>query len=280
MNPPGGELSGWWSRCIGVVRRGWTVLLPLLLITQVLPAIIMAVLVLALGPALGLTTPQVTSETTALPDGLLRDMSIFITTITASAILIGLLQSVGWAAGTWVITRQAVGGSVTLGSALRYGLSRAPGLWGWTLLVGLLVFVGICLCFLPGIYLAAALSLAGPVYLFERSNPIGRSFQMFHSSRFGMLVGRLALMAVVVIGIPLTVDLFRQIGMQAFDEAPLAWPIASPGAAVGALAVTAAASVLTLPAYLFQQVALVVTYAEQRIHEGPVDSARLAAELG
>jgi hypothetical protein len=38
--------------------------------------------------------------------------------------------------------------------------------------------------------------------------------------------------------------------------------------------------VLAVPGYLAQLVGLLVTYTEQRAHEGPVNTARLAAELG
>ena len=118
--------------------------------------------------------------------------------LVGGSLVVGLVQAVGWAAGTWVITQQAAGQPASLDAALRYGLRRALGLWGWTLLVSLLIGIGFCFCVLPGIYLAFALSMAGPVYLFERHNPIGRSFRMFHD-RLGLLLGRVALVAVAVI---------------------------------------------------------------------------------
>jgi hypothetical protein len=57
-------------------------------------------------------------------------------------------------------------------------------------------------------------------------------------------------------------------------------PLDSPGTAVGIVVVSLIGAVLALPAYLAQLVGLVVTYAEQRACEGPVNAARLAAELG
>ena len=57
-------------------------------------------------------------------------------------------------------------------------------------------------------------------------------------------------------------------------------PLDSAGSAVGVTMVILAAAVLALPAHVVQLVGLVVTYAEQRAHEGPVNAARLAGELG
>ncbi|MFY1704629.1 MULTISPECIES: hypothetical protein [Micromonospora] len=249
-------------------------LLPLTLLTQVLPTLIISVVTLLLDPTFGIEEPA-PGALPVLPDGFTRDMVVFGITLLAATVLVGLVQSIGWAAGSWVIARQAAGEPVDFATALRYGLRRALGLWGWTLVLGLLILVGVCFCILPGIYLAAALSLAGPVYLFERSNPIGRSFRMFHD-RFGMMLGRVALLGAVVFGIAVLLDLLESVGMLPFGDDPMT----SPQLTVGAIVVVSLSALLSLPAHLIQLVGLVVTYAEQRIHEAPVNSARLAAELG
>ena len=142
-------------------------------------------------------------------------------------------------------------------------------------MVSLLIGVGVCFCVLPGIYLAFALSMAGPVYLFERHNPIGRSFRMFHD-RLGLLLGRVALVAVAVIVGTLIPGALEGIGTSALGTDPFA----SPGTALGVVVVIGVTAVLALPAHLAQMVGLLVTYAEQRAHEAPVNTAGLAAELG
>ncbi|MGC4748799.1 hypothetical protein ACLQ28_24555 [Micromonospora sp. DT201] len=148
-------------------------------------------------------------------------------------------------------------------------------MWGWTLLISLLIGIGVCFCVLPGIYLAFALSLAGPVYLFERRNPIGRSFRMFHD-RFGLMLGRVALVALAVVVGSLIPGFLEGLGTSALGTDPFA----SPGTAVGAVAVIGVTAVLALPAHLAPRIGLLVTYAEQRAHEAPVNTAGLAAELG
>ncbi|WP_433388091.1 hypothetical protein [Micromonospora sp. KLBMP9576] len=274
VTPPGAGVSGWFDRCVGAVRRGWRLLLPILLLTQVLPAVAVSVLSLVVDPSARWET-STAADPTALPDTFAADLGVLLAVVLGGSFLFGLVQSVGWAAGSWVIARQAVGEQVSLGAALAYGARRALGLWGWTLLTSVIIGLGLCLCVLPGIYFAFALSMVGPVYLFERHAPIGRSFRMFHD-RLGLMLGRVALVAAAVIVGGGLAGLVESIGALPFGTAPLE----SPGSAVGVLTVTLVGGVLALPTYLAQLVGLLVTYAEQRAHEGPVDSARLAGELG
>ncbi|MFD2767624.1 hypothetical protein [Micromonospora eburnea] len=273
VTPPHAGVGAWFSRCSAAIRRGWRPLLPILLLTQAVPAAVMSVLSAAFAPPDQFATGP--DGAPILPDGYFSQTFTFYGVIIVASLLFGPLQSTGWAAGSWVITRQAAGEPAGVGAALRYGLRRALGLWGWTILATLLFAVGACFCLLPGIYVAFALALAGPVYLFERENPIGRSFQMFHR-RFGMVLGRVALVAVAAVGGALV-----GAAIEMFGRLPLGThPMDAPGTAAGAVAVAVLSALLATPAYLAQLVGLVVTYAEQRAQEGPVNTAQLAAELG
>ncbi|WBB55333.1 hypothetical protein [Verrucosispora sp. WMMD573] len=274
VNPPGVGLGGWFARCVGAARRGWRPLLPILVLTQALPAALLSVLVLAVDPS-ARWDAQLASDSAALPANFWSDLATLLLAVVGGSLLLGVVQALGWAAGTWVIARQAVGESAGLGAALRYGTRRALGLWGWTLLITLIVTFGFCLCFLPGVYAAFALALAGPVYLFERHDPLSRSHRMLRD-RLGLLLGRVALVGAAVIGFSLAASVLESLAILPFGTTPLD----SPGTAVGAVLTIAVVAVLTLPAYLAQLVGLVVTYAEQRAHEGPVNAAQLAAELG
>lgn len=274
VTPPGAGLGGWFSRCVGAVRRGWRLLLPILLLTQVLPAATLSVLSLLVDPSADWDAAA-RQNPDALPDTFLTDLATVFGVLIGGSLLVGLVQSVGWAAGTWVIARQAAGEPVGLGAALRYGLRRAPGLWGWTLLLTLIIGLGLCFCVIPGIYFAFVLSMAGPVWLFERRPPIDRSYRMFHA-RLGLVLGRVALVAAAVIVGTVAAGMVEVVGTLPFGTTPLE----APGSAAGVVLVTLAAAVLALPAHLAQLVGLVATYAEQRAHEGPVNAARLAGELG
>jgi hypothetical protein len=180
------------------------------------------------------------------------------------------------ALGLAMLPRQALGETVRLGAALRYGLRRALRVWGWSLLASVIIVAGISACLVPGVYFAFVLSLVGPVVLFERgSNPIGRSFRMFHN-RFGMVLGRVALVALVVIVGTVAVSVVERLGMFVVGVGPTG----VIGFSVGTVAVTAVAALLNAPIGAAQLIGLVVTYAEQRGHEAPVGAGQLAAELG
>ncbi|MGC4769299.1 hypothetical protein ACLQ25_10005 [Micromonospora sp. DT44] len=274
VTPPGAGIGGWFDRFWGALRRGWRQLVPIMLLTQVLPAAVLSVVSFGLDPSPAWQAQAETDPSAGLPDNFATSLLTLVVVLVGGSLLIGLVQALGWAAGSWVITQQAAGRPARLDAALRYGLRRAVGVWGWTLLVSLLIGIGACFCVLPGIYLAFALSMAGPVYLFERDNPIGRSFRMFHD-RLGMLLGRVALVGAAVIIGTVVPGILESAGTAAFGEDPFA----SPGPAVGVVAVIAVTAVLALPAHLAQLVGLLITYAEQRAHEGPVNGATLAAEL-
>ncbi|MDO3684757.1 hypothetical protein [Micromonospora sp. C28ISP2-4] len=273
VNPPHGGIGPWFARCTGALRRGWRQLLPIVLLTQVVPAAVIGVLTLVFSPEGELATAP--DGAPVLPAGFWGQMFAFYGVLLAAGLVFGLLQAAGWAAGTWVVARQAAGEPTGLGAAFRYGMRRALGLWGWTLLVSLLVMVGTCLCLLPGLYAAFALALFGPVYLFERRDPIGRAWRMFHS-RFGMVLGRVALVMAVLLATTVLDAVVGGISGALFGVEPMT----AVGTAIGAVAFAVFGALLAAPAYLAQQVGLVVTYAEQRAQEGPVNAARLAAELG
>ncbi|MGC5029116.1 hypothetical protein [Micromonospora sp. DT229] len=274
VTPPGVGLGAWFARCLGAVRRGWQLLLPILLVTQVLPAVALSVLGLIFDPS-ARWDAELTADSTALPANFGIDLAMWLVVLLGGSLIFGLVQCVGWAAGTWVVTRQAAGEHVTLGGAFGYGLRRALGLWGWTLIFTLIMTLGFCLCFLPGVYAAFALAMAGPVYLFERRDPIGRSHRMLRD-RLGLLLGRVALTGGAVIALGIAVSMVEAAGLTPFGTEPLA----AMDTAVGAVLAISGAALLGLPAYLAQLVGLLVTYAEQRAHEGPVNSGQLAAELG
>ncbi|MEV4768678.1 hypothetical protein [Micromonospora humida] len=270
VNPPYAGLEGWLSRCAGAVRRSWRPLLPLMLLTQVVPAVAVSLLSLGMGPDATMLPAD-----GSLPEDYLSDLVIYGVSVFLVALAFGVVQGIGWAGGTWVVARQAAGQPADLPGALRYGARRCLGLWGWMLVLGVLVGVGFCLCLLPGIYLAFALALAGPVYLFEGQNPVGRSFRMFHD-RLGMVLGRVALVALAVFLGSVLGSVAESVGTVPFGTDPFT----APGTAVGAVAVILVSAVLVVPVYLVQLVGLVVTYAEQRAQEGPVNVTRLVAELG
>ncbi|WFE32413.1 hypothetical protein [Micromonospora sp. WMMD975] len=273
VTPPHAGVGGWFARCAGAVRRGWRHLVPIMLLTQAVPAAVISVVSLFLVP-----TDQMAAGpdgAPVLPDGYLEQTLAFYGVVLLATLVFGPLQAVGWAAGTWVVARQAAGAPVGLGGAFRYGARRALGLWGWTIVASLLITFGACFCLLPGVYAGFAVALFGPVHLFERQDPIGRSWRLFHRS-FGMVLGRVALVACALLAAAVLDVVVGAVSGAVFG----ADPTTAPGTTVGAVALAVVGAALAAPAYLAQLVGLVVAYAEQRAQEGPVNAARLAAELG
>ncbi|MBB5870661.1 hypothetical protein F4553_004040 [Allocatelliglobosispora scoriae] len=190
-------------------------------------------------------------------------------------IVVYYLQSVGYAAATYSVTRRAGGVPVTVGEALSYGLRRSPGLFGWTILFGLGIGLGFLACVLPGIYLFIAWAMFGPVLLFEGGNPLARSFRIFNGNR-GQVLGRLAMTYLLVVAgglvtsaVQFTLQAIGGGGIMSTQALPLAFGLAS---AVITL-------VLSVPIAIFQFGGVLLTYTEQRGIDG-VDTRQLVAELG
>jgi hypothetical protein len=270
VTPPGAGFAGWFERVRATIARSWRTASLVLLVTQVLPAVALAVIVLGITGALRSPTAFPIGASTARPTpGVGAAFGVLGVGLVGWAI-ISVLQAVGWAGGTWVLTREALGQPAQLGDALRYGLRRSLGLWGWTLLSGLILLVGLCACLVPGLYLLFPLSLVGPIYLFERGVPIGRAFKLFHAN-VGPVLGRVALViGALLVGVAV-IGVIQNVGLAAVGDG---------GFSAVAVIVAVIAGALYLPLYLLQLVGLVATYAEQRAREVPVNTAQLAAQLG
>jgi len=269
--PPGGGFDAWFSRLTATLRRSWRSLLVVLGLTHALPSVVFGVFALvyigAFTSVYSLNQPATGADAPGAAFG------GFLVLAIAFAVVISLAQSLGYAAATWVVAREAAGEPAPLGEAMRYGLGRMVGLWGWTLAYGIIVGVGLCLCILPGVYFGLALALFGPVYVFERENPLGRAWRMFHDN-FGPVLGRVALVAASVVAVQVVVSLLQNIATVAGGG-----PDSTAAAAISLVIGLFGVVVMLVPT-MIQVVGLVITYAEQRVRQGPLATRQLAAELG
>jgi hypothetical protein len=270
--PPGSGFDAWFSRLTATVRRSWRSMLVVLALTHALPLLI---LVAAMLVYFGTFTTFFTMDQTTdgMPEGAGPIIGGFVVFLIVFVVLGTLAQALGYAGATWVVAREAAGEPAPVSAALRYGLGRMVGLWGWSILYGLIVGLGICLCVLPGVYFGAALALFGPVYLFERDDPIGRAWRMFHDN-FGPVLGRVALIAASVFAVQIVLSLFQNIVTAATGGADAA--VAVP---IG-LVVTMIGIGIGLIPTMIQVAGLIITYAEQRARQGPLATRQLLAELG
>jgi hypothetical protein len=217
-------------------------------------------------------TSQVSPDTP--PEEVLRDLvddlAPALGVVLLSSIVLAVFTALAWGAAAWMIARWAVAQPVALGPALGYGLRRLPRVLGWSLVVTLMVLVGFCLCVLPGIYFAFALCLALSVAVFERANPVSRSFALTHR-RIGLALGRILIVAAVFIGPTIVLGVFEEVLLTAIGTAA--------AGSVGGFLVSAVFTLVAAPLYLVLYVGMLVTYAELRAWEAPLTSASLAGEL-
>jgi hypothetical protein len=272
VTPPEAGLNGWYERVVLSIRRSWRTAAVILGLTHALPTAAFSALALAYigtpGGAFGLE-PLTPAESAAFRDQLIDFVGIWL----LAGVALAFVQAVGWAAATWALTREAAGQAAPIGQAFAYGIRRAPGLWGWSLLSWLIVGAGLCACVLPGAYLLVGLALVGPAYLFERgSNPIARSFSLLHAN-FRPVLGRVAIVIAVLIGGQVVASTVENLGL-AILGATDATVLTMVGVVVAVIG-----AAITLPFAIVQLVGLVATYAEQAGRVYPTSTPQLLAAL-
>jgi hypothetical protein len=105
-----------------------------------------------------------------------------------------VLSPVVTGAMTFALGEVFLGREVSIGRALRAGLSMVTGLIGTGLLSTLAILLGLIVFVVPGVYLIFAYLLLTPVMVFERTfgpRALGRSMQLMRGSMgraFGILV--------------------------------------------------------------------------------------------
>jgi hypothetical protein len=284
INPPNTGINGWFTRIGWLFKRSWKSMMAIFAITHILPLVgfgaIGVVAVLALTEYIGpMTTTSsqfpgsTTTTTDELPDWLAFGFVGVFLLILLLVVVFMVLQMAGYAAATYAATRDAIGQPVRLGHALGYGFRRSLGLAGWQIVVSLLVILGAIACILPGIYVYAATALFGPIYLFERSSPISRTFRIFNNN-LGRVLGRLAIILAATIVAGLVGNMFDLIGQAATGNST------DPTLVIAAAVIGSLFSVvIQLPLSMFTFAGILLTYTEQRGYEAPVNSGQLATEL-
>lgn len=190
--PPAAQFEAWYRRVVATFGRSWQPLFLVFAVLSALPQIALLVIGYVAGYALAIT-PETAVELFQRPEVVIG--SILVALVLGVATV--FLNCVAWAAAIWVVTENAAGRPASLATAVPVGLSRALPMFGWYLLVGLIVAVGTIFCVLPGLYFGVALSLFSFVIMFERgTNPIGRSFTLVNGD-FGAALGRVALLFLV-----------------------------------------------------------------------------------
>ncbi|NMO50859.1 hypothetical protein HH310_06585 [Actinoplanes sp. TBRC 11911] len=170
------DFNGWWNRSMRLLSATWRPLVMIQLLWAI-PLLIITIVSNLAGQA----------EDTG-SDG---DLTAFILVglpVIAVTFLLGLVTTL---ATLHVLVQHVTGHQMSVGWALRAGLSRAAAMLGWGILGGLMILVGIALCVLPGIYVSLVFMILPAVVLLERTNAIARCFRLVHAQT-GPALGRIA----------------------------------------------------------------------------------------
>jgi hypothetical protein len=178
------------------------------------------------------------------------------------SIVAGLISAVAVAISVQLVILAATGRPVSIAVAFRLGIRRVPAVIGWGALAGL-VYVGAALaCFLPVIYVGAALMVLPVVVTLERGAGIGRAFSLFHAD-LGTSISRTATMFGLSIAGLIMFAVIGAIGAAVIGGA--AGPVVSQlVSSVGGLAI----GILITPL-------VVTTYADMRARREPFSTAYL-----
>jgi hypothetical protein len=290
----GAGVGGWISRITATIRRSWRSLFAIFTLTQALPGLLLAVLVLLGVGGAGVSDFAFRFEedgSLVLPEA----FAVLALAAALSSLVAMVLQVVGYGAATYATTREAAGIQVRLGEALRYGVRRCLGLLGWILLAGLLYLLALvavvgCAVGLTGggissgvvmlafvvsipisVYAWMLIAMIGPAYLFERGNALGKGFRLVHGG-FGLVLGRLFLLfLVLVLGSCVTNTLSSTADKLATGDIAAQLVVG----VVFAVIVTA----VELPLTVVQFTGVLLTYTERRGDTEVISTGLLVAEL-
>ncbi|HWB34704.1 MAG TPA: hypothetical protein VHA75_01635 [Rugosimonospora sp.] len=264
VTAPGEGVGGWFNRLFKAFGLHLRAMYLIGLATFGIPSAVFGVLLGVYGP----TTTQRLDPATGrnVPEMHFDHAAAFLLLALVFVVVSGFLGALGQGAFVWTLTRRAVDAPAPVGDALRYGLGNAFRLWGWTLLYGLIVGVGVCACVLPGLYLLVAGSLYIPVLLYQRgANPISTSFSMVNKN-FGAALGRLVLLFLLVVGAQLILQI------------PSAIVTATVSTAAGRV-VDVVTTLAAIPLTFATVLGAVLLFAELRARQYPLASADLNAAL-
>jgi hypothetical protein len=177
-------------------------------------------------------------------------------------------------ASVHVVVAAVAGGRATAAEALRGGARRLLPLIGWELLASVIILAGLCACLLPAVYFAAVFLVLAPVVAFERVNPIGRCFKLFHNN-VGVAASRVATIFALFIGTGLVSG-----ALGGIVKAIMSVNTGSNGTlVVGTLITTALTAAVAAVVGVLTGPLTVTAYADMRSRIEPLSTPVLAREV-
>jgi hypothetical protein len=169
----------------------------------------------------------------------------------------------------------AMGVPVSIGNALGLAGRRVFPLLGWQLLAVPIYIAGLCLCFLPVLYVGAVFAVLPVVVAVERTGAIGRCFSLFHRD-LGTSVGRIA----TVFGLTIAASIAGGGIGSILDSAARAASPGQTGIITGSVFSTLLSAVIGAALAILTAPLTLVAYADMRARVEPVTSAVIAQQLG
>ncbi|BEL09685.1 hypothetical protein Q0Z83_078760 [Actinoplanes sichuanensis] len=252
------DYEGWWRRGVALARQTWRQVLTVHLIAAV--------------PTTALVLPatlRFNEETAALglvPGRALPDMTEYLRAalqLVGVSVVASLISAVAVTVSLQLVVLAATGRPVSIPVAFRVGIRRAPAVIGWGLLAGFVYAGAFLACFLPILYVAAALMVLPVIVTLERGSGIGRAFTLFHAD-LGTSVSRVATM----FGLNLAGIIVSAV-IGAVGQAVIGGSAATVGAALLNTVAGLVIGILLTPL-------LVTAYADMRARREPFSTAYLA----
>ncbi len=262
------DFSNWWSNLVEMVRRSGSKVASVLAVWSLVPVIGTVLFdqqsqrFVNGGPMAAGATDQISPEQQDEMMRWLGDYLAFAGTWIVITILLSYLTSAGLASAIRIVLADAAQRPITFGEAMAYGARRGLVMWGWNVIVLVCVLVGVCLCVLPGLYLALAFSLFAPIVVCEGGSAMARSMRLIHRA-FGAMLGRVALLAAFGFGLSLVGGTITSTA----TTMGVAWSVA---VIIGVI-VNLAVQVATMTV---MSGGLLITYAESRAGEGSLTSTQ------
>ena len=270
--PTGSTYGAWFSTVSEVAKRSWKSLLIISAIGIAAPLGIVTLISYVMGVGGTFTFFSLFSHPGLGFVGFVGAMFIKLVLLVAASFVAG----VGWAAGSWALVQEAKSGqSANVNAAFQYGMKRAMRLFPWTVAAGLACVFGVFFFWVPGLFLAFAVSLFGFVAVFEPApNPLMRSWTLVQKSIGSSLarIGTLFGVYLVYYWIISLIVLVLSLPFRIFTSG------ATRGFGVGFFEMIG--TFLLAPGFAFLLIGLLVTYSELRAQEGPTSTDTLATELG
>jgi hypothetical protein len=268
------NLSGWWQRGVAIARSGWRQLAAI----QLVGVVIVLLLQTPFAVSLALSNAhesQVLANGGQLTDADIQNMLRGLALSAVPLVLSVVLTAVITLAAVHIGASVAIGMPPQVSSALTFAGRRVLPLIGWQIVAAPIYLLGLCLCVLPVLYVAAVFAILAVVVAVERTNPIGRCFKLFNKD-VGWSLGRVA----IIFGLSIGVGVFSGGISLAANQLGQSAASGNNGIILGSIITTLLSALITAAFGILVAPLTLAAYADMRSRVEPVSAIVIAQDLG